>query len=128
MEYVFGNEEEREILKTKGTEHTNLDGYHSLERKYDDQYITDNFRIVGTIDSKEDEEGNCYDWYDIDHHYRYADKFTQGIVKTEQEISDNEDGIAELGESESDNSDAIAELGTMVSDLEARVAALEGGN
>lgn len=24
--------------------------------------------------SKEDTEGNCYDWYEIDHHYRIADK------------------------------------------------------
>ena len=45
-----------------------------MERKYPDQTLTDSFRIVGLLDSKEDSEGNCYDWYEIDHHYRLADK------------------------------------------------------
>lgn len=43
-------------------------------QEYPDQTITDNFRVVRKIDSNEDAEGNCYDWYEIDHHYRITDK------------------------------------------------------
>lgn len=74
MEYVFGSNEDKEILKTKGSSHSNLTGFHQIEMKYFDQTITDSFHIVKLIDSKEDAEGNCYDWYEIDHHYRIADK------------------------------------------------------
>lgn len=74
MEYVFGTQGEIEVLKTKGDSHTDLTGFHSIERTYPDQTITDNFRVVQKLDSQEDAEGNCYDWYEIDHHYRVADK------------------------------------------------------
>lgn len=74
MEYVFGTRDEKEILKTKGDVHTDLSGFHSVERVYPDQTITDNFRIVRKLNSKEDAAGNCYDWYEIDHHYRITDK------------------------------------------------------
>lgn len=74
MEYVFGTQGEIEVLKTKGDSHTDLTGYHQIEQVYPDQTVTDNFRIVQKLDSAEDEEGNCYDWYEIDHHYRVADK------------------------------------------------------
>ena len=74
MEYVFGTQGDVEVLKTKGDTHTDLTGFHSVERAYPDQTITDNFHIVRKLDSQEDAEGNCYDWYEIDHHYRVADK------------------------------------------------------
>lgn len=51
-----------------------MTGFHQIEQTYPDQTITDSFRIVQKLDSKEDAEGNCYDWYEIDHHYRVADK------------------------------------------------------
>ena len=74
MEYVFGTQGDVEVLKTKGDTHTDLTGFHSVERAYPDQTITDNFHIVRKLDSQEDAEGNCYDWYEIDHHSRVADK------------------------------------------------------
>ena len=74
MEYVFGTQGDVEVLKTKGDTHTDLTGFHSVERAYPDQTITDNFHIVRKLDSQEDAEGTCYDWYEIDHHYRVADK------------------------------------------------------
>ena len=74
MEYVFGTQGDVEVLKTKGDTHTDLTGFHSVERAYPDQTITDNFHIYRKLDSQEDAEGNCYDWYEIDHHYRVADK------------------------------------------------------
>ncbi len=74
MEYVFGTKGEMEVLKTKGDSHTNLTSFHQIERTYPDQTITDNFRVVRKLDSQEDEAGNCYDWYEIDHHNRIVDK------------------------------------------------------
>lgn len=74
MEYVFGTKGDVEILKTKGDSHTDLTGFHQVEQIYPDQTITDNFRIVCKLDSTEDAEGNCYDWYEIDRHYRVVDK------------------------------------------------------
>ena len=74
MEYVFGTTGDTEILKTKGGFHTDLTGFHQIEQIYPDQTIADNFRIVRKLDSAEDAEGNCYDWYEIDRHYRTVDK------------------------------------------------------
>lgn len=74
MEYVFGTEGEVEILKVKAGSHTDLTGFHQIEQTYHDQTITDSFRVVRKIRSAEDAEGNCYDWYEIDRHYRTADK------------------------------------------------------
>lgn len=74
MEYVFGTQGEIEVLKTKGDSHTDLTGFHQIEQTFPDQTITDNFRVVRKIESAEDVEGNCYDWYEIDRHYRAVDK------------------------------------------------------
>lgn len=86
MEYIFGQNNDIEVLKTKGSEHSDLLGFHEIESKYPDQTITDSFRVVKKIDSQEDVEGNCYDWYEIDHHYRYTDKFTAGNEKIQAQI------------------------------------------
>lgn len=74
MEYVFGTKKELEVLKTKGSSHSDLTGYHQIEQIYPDQTVTDHFRIVRKLESQEDGEGNCYDWYEIDHHYRTVDR------------------------------------------------------
>lgn len=96
MEYIFGTNGNAETLKTKGNAHTNLAGFCEIERSYSDQKITDHFRIVRKIDSKEDAAGNCYDWYEIDQHYRFADK-TALIERTLSEtIAALEDAICEL--------------------------------
>lgn len=89
-----------------------MTGFHQLERKYPDQVITDSFRIVEKTGSAEDEEGNCYDWYVIDHHYRYTDKFTPQIGATEQLITDNEITLIEHEQ--------------LITDLEIEVMELEG--
>jgi len=87
MEYVFGTKGDIEILKTKGEKHTNLKGFHTITREYPDQIIEDRFRVVRKLDSKEDIEENCYDWYEIDRHYRFTDR-TGHIVTKEQEDFD----------------------------------------
>ena len=56
MEYVFGTQEDIEVLKTKGSEHSDLTGFHQIERSYPDQTVTDCFRVVRKLDSLEDGE------------------------------------------------------------------------
>lgn len=90
MEYIFGTQDEKEVLKTKGNAHTDLIGYNQIEQSYPDQSITDHFRIVEKINSKEDSEGNCYDWYEIDRHYRIVNK----VSKQEQKNTANIDYLA----------------------------------
>lgn len=91
MEYVFGTKGRIEVLKTIGDAHTGLTGYHQLEREYPDQTITDSFRVVCKLDSREDAEGSCYDWYEIDRHYRMTDKtgpVAERLAKTAAEMED----------------------------------------
>lgn len=74
MEYTFGISGSMETLKVKGDKHANLTGFQKIEQSYPDQIITDHFRIVRKLDSKEDEAGNYYDWYVIDQHSRNIDR------------------------------------------------------
>jgi hypothetical protein len=78
MEYVYGTVRQngalRECLKTKGGEHTELEGYTETIREYEDCKIVDKCKVLDKYHSTEDGEGNCYDWYFIEEHYRYVDK------------------------------------------------------
>lgn len=79
MEYIFGNDDRRgrRTLLTKGDEHTNLDGFCEIVRDFDDCTIADSFYAIRKTGSDKDDEGNCYDWYDIDMHYRTINKTKQ---------------------------------------------------
>lgn len=114
MEYVFGTEGADEVLKTKGREHTDLTGFHVFETKYPDQIITDNFHVAERIGRAKDAEGNCYDWYIIDKHYRVTDKFTPNKADIETGIADAQDATCELSEKLderiSELEDALCEL------------------
>lgn len=114
MEYVFGTKEDFEVLKTKGDSHTDLTGFHQIESIYPDQTITDNFRIVGKIDSKEDAEGNCYDWYEIDRHFRTVDKTGPLAEQAAKDVAAMENALCEqdtaMDERMSVIEDAICEL------------------
>ena len=83
MEYVFGTKKSKEILRTKGSYHSNLTGHHEIVREYPDQVITDHFYIMQHLDAAEDIEGNCYDWYEIANHYRIEDKTRQIVTRTD---------------------------------------------
>lgn len=72
--YVRRNGEMQENLKTKGSTHTDLSGYFTSVQNYPDSTIVDRCRIIEKYLSTEDDEGNCYDWYVIDKHYRYVDE------------------------------------------------------
>ena len=87
MEYVYGTNKSKETLRTKGSEHSNLKGWHTVEIKYPDQIITDRFYVSEKFDSKEDVEGNCYDFYYIENHTRIQDKFSPEKDKLEQAIA-----------------------------------------
>lgn len=73
MEYVFGTSCDEEVLKVKGDVHTDLVGFQQVRRLNEGQTILDSFRVVRKLESKEDDAGNCYDWYEIDRHYRVVD-------------------------------------------------------
>lgn len=130
MEYVFGTAKRRgvlcECLRTKGTNHTNLSGNVTVEISYPDQIITDKFWVVEKFRSKIDEEGNCYDWYELRDHYRYIDKYTPNIGGVEErlqsDIADTQNAICEestdMENRLSDIENAICELSEL----------LEGGN
>lgn len=96
MEYVFGTQEDIEVLKTKGSEHSDLTGFHQIERSYPDQTVTDCFRVVRKLDSLEDGEGNCYDWYEIDRHYRTVDRTGPLVQQAVENATAAETAICEL--------------------------------
>ena len=83
MDYVFGTEGEIEVLKIKGDAHTDLTGYQQIVQKFPGEEVTDGFRVARKIRSAEDEEGNCYDWYEIDHHNRTVDKSVSVAARVE---------------------------------------------
>lgn len=125
MEYVFGSRERHgvveDILKTKGDKHSNLSGSAEVERQYEDCIITDVFNIVRKYQSKKDKAGNCYDWYIIDNHFRYIDKYTPNIGKVEEridgEISDTNSGLMETYDLTALNTDDIADCRTAIEEL-----------
>lgn len=86
MEYSFGidNIHGCEILRTKGTKHSNFSGFIQIKQEFTDCIITDNFRIAEHYKSDMDVEGNCYDWYIIDCHYRETDTSEKTQEKVDQ--------------------------------------------
>ncbi|MBR0341542.1 MAG: hypothetical protein IJH64_04755 [Oscillospiraceae bacterium] len=114
MEYVFGSRERggttQDILRTKGKGHTDLSGSIEVVREYADAKIHDFCKVVSKYLTMQDEEGNCYDWYIVREHYRYEDKFTPGIGKYEQELTDTEINQIEQEQVITDHDIAIMEL------------------
>lgn len=129
MEYTFGRRIQKnvitEIVRTKDTQHSDLSGYISLERKYSDSIITDSFNVASKYLSKEDSEGNCYDWYVISNHYRYIDKYTPDKDKIENITTENNDGLLDIAGLADENNTAITDLADYIAELEERIEALE---
>jgi len=102
MEYIFGtiirNGVRVDSLKTVGKTHSNYEGNCSITREYHDAIFTDNFSVVEKYRSEIDNDGNCYDWYVIDKHNRYIDKFTPAKEQIDTGISDAQDATCELSE------------------------------
>lgn len=100
MDYIFGTIHKRgkdiHILKTVGSEHTDLKGAHSIERKFPDSIITDNFVVDDHYLAKTDAEGVCYDWYILSEHSRYIDYFTPLKEQIETDITDSQNALCDL--------------------------------
>ena len=93
MEYVFGTKGAIETLRTKGADHTDFTGFQQVVREYPGETITDRFRVVRKLKSDVDQAGNCYDWYEIDRHYRMLDK-TKPVVEAELKNTANIDYLS----------------------------------
>lgn len=122
MEYIFGTNGHgpHEVLRTKGDVHTNFSGFTETTREFQDSKITDFFYVVEHIKSDEDPEGNCYDWYVIDRHYRYVDKSAYLLALAEARKESMENALCEhdmLTEARvSALEDAICELDSAIND------------
>ena len=73
-EYIFGTNGNAETLRVKGPAHTALSGFQEVRQEWPGETVTHRFRIVRKLKEAEDPAGNCYDWYEIDRHYRTVDK------------------------------------------------------
>ncbi|MCM1295511.1 MAG: hypothetical protein NC311_08195 [Muribaculaceae bacterium] len=109
MEYVFGTKGQMEVLKTKGDSHTDLTGFHQIERTYPDQTITDSFRVVRKLGSEEDGAGSCYDWYEIDRHYRTVDKTGPLVEQVAQNAEAAENALCDLDAATEERLSAVEE-------------------
>lgn len=74
MDYTFGTQGHMEVLRTKGGHHTHLTGFQQTVQDYSSEKITDRYRVVRKLKTAEDGAGSCYDWYEIDRHYREIDR------------------------------------------------------
>lgn len=125
MEYIFGTIDRRgivtDILKTVGSEHTDLTGKHEIVRKYNDCTITDVFTVAAKYLSKSDDEGKCYDWYEIRDHYRYMDYFSPQKEELTNSISDAQNAIIESDAdrlvSEADIENALIEIDSAIDEM-----------
>lgn len=132
MQYIFGTIKRLgklvHILKTVGDEHTALTGANSVERKYSDSIITDNFVVKEKYLSKTDAEGRCYDWYIITDHYRYIDYFTPMRDKINTDIIETQDALIEVDDdrlqAQADIENALIEIDEAISNIELAICEL----
>lgn len=113
MEYIYGTDGDKHILKTVGPTHTNFTGFLVTSRDSGGVQIVDKCKIVSHYKSAEDEEGKCYDWYEVADRDHYEDRTVAA--------AEDEDAIAELAEMVGEQGEAIAELSELISKL------IEGG-
>ncbi len=118
MLYIFGttnrNGRVMDTVKTVGERHSELSGRIAVTNNYPTESITDEFTVVENYKSSEDSQGNCYDWYTIDNHSRYIDRFTPVKKVITGDIADTQDAVCELSEDLAqriaDIEDALCEL------------------
>lgn len=98
-----------------------MTGFHQIERSYPDQTVTDCFRVVRKLDSLEDGEGNCYDWYEIDRHYRFTDKTGPVAQQLVESTAALEDALCEYDDANdvriSAVEDAVCEIDAIISTI-----------
>lgn len=130
MDYIFGtvtrNGVTVENLKVVGTAHTDLRDFQQVIREYPDSIIVDNFRVVEKYREAEDTEGNTYDWYIIDNHNQYADKYTPASTAIQQASSATAIVFVTLSESGAIDEVTAGEHPEMFADWEPEVAYTPG--
>ena len=109
-EYVFGTNGNAEILRVKGPAHTDLTGFQQVTREYPGETVTGRFRIVRKLKSAGDPEGNCYDWYEIDRHYRTSDK----SAALQKELEDTRQKLAAAIQSNAMLEECLVEMAETV--------------
>ncbi len=139
MEYVFGHNHYTgvETLMTKGSEHTDLEGFQETFREFEDADVTDSFFVVEKTRSEEDDEGNCYDWYIVNQHNRHIQKTKHLEARTEEAYEatmDTQAGLLETYISTMDTQSALIEIAMMcyaqqeeIEMLNQQIAELTGG-
>jgi len=88
MEYIYGYDGEREILKTIGNKHSELLGRFASVRVTDVDSTEDICIIVRKLSSFEGDDGKCYDIYEIENHQRQTDKTISLLGKVAQQRAD----------------------------------------
>jgi hypothetical protein len=105
-----------EVLQTKAPEHTDLKGWVELILDTETDSTIDNFRVLEKIKSDEDVEGNCYDWYRIDQHYRVVDHW-----KRVHDLNERTDIIENaMCENDEDLESRLAEIENALCELDER--------
>lgn len=99
MDYIFGtvniNGTEYENLKTVGDFHTDLTGFCTIHRNYSDSIITDTFKVIKKYKSDTNGE-KMFDWYTIEQHSRYIDRFTPHEEEINNSITDLEELVVDM--------------------------------
>lgn len=121
MNYIFGQINDTDILKTVGEHHTDLTGRHTIRREYPDRVIEDVFTVVDHYASKED-NGQCYDWYHITEHYRDTDRFMPQKPALDETVTGIEDAMIE---NDIATNDRITDIEDAILELD---EAINGGN
>lgn len=82
MELSFGRRPDgKSYVRVKGKAHTDFTGQVRIETPYSNMTVTDTFDAISRYQTKDDEEGNTYDWYLIENHYRTQERFTPTCQK-----------------------------------------------
>ncbi len=115
MEYSIGTVQRggtcRMILKTKGLEHTDYrKGRITLEKRQGNITVKDTFSVIQKYQTTETTDGNMYDWYYIEDHFRQEDRTEEVRVQLEQTITDLEIDSIQQDMQITDNEIAIMEL------------------
>lgn len=119
MQYIFGQINDVDILKTVGEHHTDLTGRQTIRREYPDRVIEDVFTVVDHYASKQGADGMCYDWYHLADHYRDTDRFMPQKPAIDETVTGIEDAMIEndiaVNDRLTDIEDAILELDEAIS-------------
>ena len=83
MELSFGRraEDGKPYVRVKSNHHTDFAGQVRIETPHSNMTVTDTFEALSRYQTKDDAEGNTYDWYLITDHYQTQERFTPTCQK-----------------------------------------------